>query len=46
MMEWIDKLDTPLTSLDVIKGVAGYLIYKWVMIGFEVGKKVYKNIKK
>jgi len=45
-MEWIDKLNTPLTSLDVIKGAAGYLIYKWLMIGFEVGKRMYKNIKK
>jgi len=39
-MEWIDKLNTPLTSLDVIKGAAGYLIYKWLMIGFEVEKQM------
>lgn len=45
-MEWIETLKEPITKIDVLYGVMGYLIYKWTMIIFEIGKTVYKNIKK
>lgn len=44
-MDWIENLKEPITKLDILYGVMGYLIYKWGMIIFEIGKKVYKNIK-
>lgn len=44
-MEWIENLKEPINGIDVLCGVAGYFIYKWVMIAFEIGKKIYKNVK-
>jgi hypothetical protein len=44
-MDWIENLKEPLTKLDVLCGIGGYLVYKWGMIGFEVVKAIYKNVK-
>ena len=44
-MDWIENLKEPITKLDILYGVMGYVIYKWSMIIFEISKKVYKNIK-
>ncbi len=44
-MGWIESLKEPITKLDVFYGIVGYLVYKWCMIGFEVVKAIYKNVK-
>tara|TARA_R110002020_G_scaffold427705_2_gene637117 strand:+ start:953 stop:1099 length:147 start_codon:yes stop_codon:yes gene_type:complete len=44
-MDWIESLKEPITKLDVFYGIGGYLVYKWGMIGFEVVKAIYKNVK-
>tara|TARA_R110000782_G_C14531170_1_gene382456 strand:- start:340 stop:483 length:144 start_codon:yes stop_codon:yes gene_type:complete len=44
-MEWIEKLSEPITKLDVIYGLLGYLTFKWLNIGVEVCKSIYKNSK-
>lgn len=44
-MDWIENLKEPLTKLDVLYGISGYLIYKWGMLGFEIAKTIYKNEK-
>jgi hypothetical protein len=44
-MDWIENLKEPITKLDILYGVISYLICKWGIIIFEIGKKVYKNIK-
>tara|TARA_B110001454_G_C12374471_1_gene289889 strand:+ start:315 stop:461 length:147 start_codon:yes stop_codon:yes gene_type:complete len=44
-MDWIENLKEPITKLDVLYGIGGYLVYKWGMIGFEVVKAIYKNVK-
>jgi len=44
-MDWIENLKEPITKLDVLYGVFGYLAYKWGMIGFEIVKAIYKNVK-
>ena len=44
-MDWIENLKEPITKLDVLYGISGYLIYKWGMIGFEILKAVCKNAK-
>jgi hypothetical protein len=44
-MNWIEILKEPITKLDILYGVCGYLIYKWVVIFWEIGEKMYKNIR-
>jgi len=44
-MNWIEILKEPITKLDILYGVWGYLIYKWGVIFWEIGKKMYKNIR-
>jgi hypothetical protein len=44
-MDCIEILKEPLTKLDVLYGIGGYLLYKWGMIGFEIVKAIYKNVK-
>lgn len=45
-MDWIENLKEPITKLDILYGVTGYLIYKWCIIIFEISKTIYKNVKK
>ena len=45
VMDWIESLREPLTKLDVLYCIVGYLLYKWGMIGFETVKVIYKNVK-
>lgn len=44
-MDWIENLKEPITKLDILYGVMGYLIYKLGTITFEICKNVYKNIR-
>ena len=44
-MDLIESLKEPITKLDVFYGIVGYLVYKWGVIGFEVVKVIYKNVK-
>lgn len=44
-MDWIENLKEPITKIDVLYGISGYLIYKWIMISIKVLKAVYKNVK-
>ena len=44
-MDCIENLKEPITKLDVLYGVFGYLAYKLGMIGFEIVKAIYKNVK-
>ena len=44
-MDWIENLKEPLTKLDVFYVTGGYLAYKLGMIGFEIVKAIYKNVK-
>jgi len=44
-MDWIENLKEPITKLDILYGISGYLIYKWGIIGIEILKTIYKNVK-
>lgn len=44
-MDLIENLKEPITKLDALYGIGGYLVYKWGVIGFEVVKAIYKNVK-
>lgn len=44
-MDWIENLKEPITKLDVLYGIVGYLAYKLGAIGFEVLEAIYKNVK-
>jgi hypothetical protein len=45
-MNWIETINEPITKLDLLYGIGGYLIYKWGMISIEVVKVIYKkNVK-
>jgi hypothetical protein len=45
-MDWIENLKEPLTTLDILCGVIGYLMYKWGKIGFKVVKFIISNLQK
>jgi hypothetical protein len=44
-MDLIENLKEPITKLDILYGVCGYLGYKWGIIFWEIGKNIYKNIR-
>lgn len=44
-MGWVENLKEPITKLDILYGICSYLLWKWGIIFWGIGKKMCRNIK-